>query len=164
MKTTIVYYSKSGNTKKVAEILSESLQVSSLEIKPQNDVPSKGFLMYFLGGMGVVFKRKPKLQPYEFNNESELVIIGSPIWASSFCPAVRTFLTQNNLSGKKVAFFSCSMGGNAGKCFEEFKKLQPNCELVSTCEFLQPLDDPNKTKQQAVAHWIEKLKLIYERV
>jgi NAD(P)H-dependent FMN reductase len=35
----------------------------------------------------------------------DLIVVGTPIWAWSPSAAIRTWLTHNDLSGKKVALF-----------------------------------------------------------
>ena len=67
---------------------------------------------------------KPKLQPYEFNAEQyDRIIIGTPVWASSFAPPIRTFLHENkSISEKKIAVFACFSGGGADKAIGKMKK------------------------------------------
>ena len=42
MKTAIVYYSMSGNTKAVAEKISDKLGAETIEIRPVKEYPSEG--------------------------------------------------------------------------------------------------------------------------
>lgn len=44
-------------------------------------------------------------------------------------PAVRTYLTIHDFSGKKVGFF-CTAGGDTEKAFVEMKTLVPKSKLV----------------------------------
>ena len=61
MKTAIVYYSMSGNTKMVAEIIAKELSADLIEIKPVKDYPDKGARKFIWGGMKVT--RPPKVRP-----------------------------------------------------------------------------------------------------
>ena len=48
MKAIVVYYSMSGNTKYVAELIKKKLKCDILEIKPVKSYPDKGFKKFFI--------------------------------------------------------------------------------------------------------------------
>ena len=54
MKTAVVYYSMSGNTKLIAEKIAGDLNADLIEIFPENSYPDKGFRKYFWGGKSAV--------------------------------------------------------------------------------------------------------------
>lgn len=65
----------------------------------------------------------------------EVVFIGTPVWAWSVTPAIRTLLKENNFAGKKVVLF-CTMGCNGDKrAFKQLKELLPDAEIISTFSF-----------------------------
>ena len=147
MKTAIVYYSMSGNVKSVAEKLSAVLNADMIEIKPVKAFPDKGFGKFFWGGKSAVMGETPELEPYSFNaDEYETVIIGSPIWASSFAPPVRTFLCDNRdvLRQKKLAAFFCQSGNGADKAEKKMCALLGVDSLSASLVLIDPL-----TKTQA---------------
>ena len=89
MKTAIVYYSMSGNTKYVADKIEEKLNADLIRIEPVKAYPDQGAKKFIWGGKSAVMGEKPKLQPYEFNAEQyDRIIIGTPVWASSFAPPI----------------------------------------------------------------------------
>ncbi len=67
---------------------------------------------------------KPELQPYEFKTELyDRIIFGTPVWASTFAPPLRTFIHENpDVKGKKIAVFTCFSGGGADKAIDKMKK------------------------------------------
>jgi flavodoxin len=159
MKAKIIYYSLEGNTKLIAGQISKTLNADMLELKPVKEFPNKGFAKFFWGGKSVATKEKPELEEYDKSFEDcDLIILGSPIWAGSFAPPIRTFLSDNDLRGKKVAFFVCHGGGGANRCFRDFASIQPNCELVSTIELKDPTKNKNIKEIDNVVLWAEKLK------
>ena len=98
MKTAIVYYSLEGNTKFAAEKMAAALGADLISLVPVKEYPTGNVSKYFWGGKSAVFRAHPKLEPYRFKAEEyELVIIGSPIWASTYAPPLRTFLTYPSL-------------------------------------------------------------------
>jgi len=110
MKILIVYYSRTGTTKKVADALAEKLGAEVEEIK--DTVDRAGAKGYLLSGRDAALKRRAALKPFGKNPaDFDLVIIGTPIWAWTVSTPVRTFLDEHKDEFKKVAFF-CTMGGS----------------------------------------------------
>ena len=56
MKTLIVYYSYEGNTKIIAETIGKSIEADIMELKPEKEMTSKGFMKYVWGGRAAVMK------------------------------------------------------------------------------------------------------------
>lgn len=51
------------------------------------------------------------------------IVIGTPVWASTFAPPIRTFLHENrSIQDKKISVFICFSGGGADKTIEKMKK------------------------------------------
>ena len=124
MKFLIVYYSRTGTTKKVAEQIAHRLGAKSEEIIDLKK--RKGPIGYIVAGKDATQKKHTKLGPYNKNpKDYDVIIIGTPIWAWTITPAVRTYLHdhKNVLKNKSLAFF-CTMGGSGDKnAFEEMQKL-----------------------------------------
>ena len=118
MKTLIVYYSRTGNTKNIAEKIAKELNADIDEIK--EDINRKGFLNYLRSGYQAARKKIIEIKSAKDPSKYELVIIGTPVWSWTVTPAVRTYLNKNKFN--KVAFF-CTCGGQKGKTFEEMEKL-----------------------------------------
>lgn len=128
MKTAIVYYSMSGNTKYVADKIVDGIKASGevdiIRIEPKKAYPAKGAKKFFWGGKSAVMGEEPALQPYEFNVEKyDRIIFGTPVWASTFVPPLRTFINENpEVKDKKIAVFICFSGGGADKAIDKMKK------------------------------------------
>lgn len=122
MKTLITYYSRSGNTKIVADKIAEKLKADVEEIIDTKN--RNGILGYIVGDFDAVFKKqttikKTKKDPSKYN----LIIIGTPVWGGTMTPAVRTYTTKNKNKIKKTSFF-CTMGGkDEQKTFTDIKAL-----------------------------------------
>jgi flavodoxin len=111
MKTLIVYYSYSGNTKRVAEILGGYLEakgrVDTVELKPLDE--SKNF---FVQGKRALQKLRAQLAEVNFDLSGyDLICLGTPVWAFGPAPAMNTYLDKcSGLEGKEVILF-CTVGG-----------------------------------------------------
>ena len=123
-RIAIIYYSMSGNTEYVAKNISEKIEADLIKIVPKKAYPDSGFRKFFWGGKSAVMGETPKLEEYEFDSTKyDYIIFGTPVWASSFVPPIRTFIKENKdkLNNKKIAVFVCYSGGGAEKAIEKLK-------------------------------------------
>lgn len=161
MKTAIVFYTMSGNIRYVAEKVSKETGADLIELIPKKAYPDKGMAKFIWGGSAVTFKKKPDLEPYSFNAaDYDLVIIGTPVWASGFVPPLRTFFESHDLSGKKIAVIASSAGGNATKCIESVKTAAKAASLVAEVSLVDPKSQPSEEKEKQIAGFIESIKAL----
>ena len=91
----------------------------SLAAKLQADVEElvdntsrKGIIGWLKGGRDAVKKFMTVISPAQKDPaQYDLVVVGSPVWAGTMAPALRTYLTQQKAKVKKSACF-CTMGGS----------------------------------------------------
>ncbi len=134
MKTLVVYYSRTGVTRKVAELIVKELNCDFEEIVDTKDRSGvKGFMS---GGNDATLKKLAIIKNIKVDPKSyDLVIIGTPVWAFTMTPAIRTYITNNKDMLKNVALF-CTVGGLGGKkTLREMEDLI-NKKPVSTLELL----------------------------
>lgn len=152
-KILVVYYSLEGNTKLIAEAISEKLSADILRIRPKKDIDSKSRMKYLVGGKQAVTKEKPELVPYDVNVEDyNTLFIGTPVWAWTFAPSIRSFIDGVNLKGKKIAIFSCNAGSN-GKTFENMKEELQGNEFLGQIEFKDPLKNHREENVEKAKKW-----------
>jgi len=69
-------------------------------------------------------KKQVKLESLPQVADSEIVLLGSPVWAFDIAPAMRTFIVNTDLSGKKVfAFLTYGSGRGKDRAMDAFCKL-----------------------------------------
>ena len=108
MKTLIVYYTLEGNTHYAAKKIASLLDADVLRIKPVKTYPRKGFRKFLWGGKSAVMAETPELEPYTFDASAyDRIVFGFPVWAGNVTPPLRTFIKENDLSGKRFAAFAC---------------------------------------------------------
>jgi len=138
LKKLVVFYSKEGNTRLLAEDIAISIGADVMEIKPEKDVSSNPFFKYLMGGWQAIRGFKPPLQPLHRNPEEyEVIFVGTPIWAGRQTPAIKTFLEEHLPKGKKVAFF-CTCGGNSGSALQTMRSISPESDFLGEQEFISP--------------------------
>ena len=159
MKTLIVYYSMAGNTAFAAEKIAGILGADKLEIKPEKAYPDRGLKKFFWGGRSAIMAETPVLQPYRFDSDLyNLIIIGFPVWASNMAPPLRTFIRDNDLSGKPVAAFACEAGSGAEKAFLKLKEALKKDTLEAELILIDPKNRLKPENDGKIAAFCEKLK------
>ncbi|MEO0076815.1 MAG: hypothetical protein ABIK19_04045 [candidate division WOR-3 bacterium] len=173
MNFLIVYYSRTGNTKILAELLAADLKKllsdknSTVAIEEIKDLKKRtGFWNWLIAGRDALKKKltvinSPKYQIVNF----DMILLGTPIWAGTLSPAIRTYIVQYRDQLKKVAFFTTSKFQNL-QVFEELKelcRLTPVCYLnITNAELKSLTSAPNKlteSVQKKIRDFTEKLML-----
>jgi flavodoxin len=128
MKSLVVYYSRTGTTKTVGKAIAKELKADSDEII---DLKNRlGPINWFIAGGDAKRRKLTKIRVKKKPESYDMIIIGTPIWAKNMTPAVRTYLTNHKLNGKKVCFFCTSGGDKVQNAFAEMKKLAPKSAMV----------------------------------
>ncbi|WP_099187235.1 flavodoxin family protein [Tepidibacter mesophilus] len=136
MKKLVVYYSFEGNTKLLSQTIAQNLDAEILELKIKNEVKRKGFMKYLWGGKSVFMKDKPELEPIAINiDEYDVLIIGTPVWAGTFAPGLRTFFDKYNIQNKNIFLF-CTHEGGQGKTLENMKSKLDMNNIVDCKDFV----------------------------
>jgi len=119
LKTLVAYYSRTGTTRKIAEEISRLLRC---DVEPIVDKKNRaGIIGYLSAGRDASTKKLTEIEQAKFDPASyDLVIVGTPVWASTLSAPVRTYLTQHRERFNKMAFF-CTCGGGKGTAFEEME-------------------------------------------
>jgi flavodoxin len=115
MKPLVVYYSLTGKTKLVAQVISEALNaklVEIQEIKKRKIGPS----LYAIGGFEARMNKRSKINKINIDlKQHETIFIGSPIWNSRPAPAINSFIYQTNFEGRSIIPFFTMYGDNPEK-------------------------------------------------
>lgn len=162
MRTAVVYYSLSGNSKLVAEYLSKKLEASIYEVVPAKNLNSKSFFKYVQGGQQAVLKKCPPVQDCGFLAENyDLIIFCSPVWACSIAPALRTFIRDANILGKDVTLVA-SHKGMPGAIQKGFEKIMEGNEYLPGLSLFEPLDQEKSKVYEKIDDWIHSNIVEYE--
>ena len=148
LKSLIVYYSRTGNTRFVAETIAAEIGADVEEVV---DLKKRsGPLGFLIGGKDARQGKETKISPTtKIPNDYELVIFGTPVWAGKPAPAINTYLKKNNLSGTKVAAYF-TKGQKKSQAIKEAKMLVPNSTWVGELLVINPLKNKEKTEKQII--------------
>ena len=151
-KTLIVYFSWSGHTRTVANIIHELTGSDIVEIEVQEPYSS-------------VYNEVTARARHELDNDIrpalvtrvenmvdyDTLIVGTPIWSSRLAPPVKSFLASYDLSGKKILPFCTHGGSGTAQSVNNMREVCPNSE------FLQPLavsGSQAASSRNAVNQWL----------
>ncbi|MDP6439307.1 MAG: flavodoxin [Candidatus Brocadiia bacterium] len=130
-KTLVVYYSRTGNTRKVAEAIQEALGCDMEEIIDRKD--RGGVLGYVVGAIEAALKKCTEIGEVRMDPGAyDLVVIGSPVWSTA-PPAIRTYINRYRDSLNDVAFFLTAIGVGVGRTSRSMAKFcgkEPAAELL----------------------------------
>ena len=141
MKTVIIYYSLTGFTASIAEAMAKVMKADTIELKTKKDLRKEpNFQAFIKGGSQVFLKKKPALQEYKFNpDDYDLIIIGTPVWAWTYAPPLRTFFADHHIEGKKAVVFATHQGG-PGKVLKNMSAELADASVVAERDFKNEKD------------------------
>lgn len=154
MKTLIVFYSRTGMTRKAVGILAKEMEADTEEITEKRS--REGIIGFLVSGMQAARRKCPQIDPAKKDYKNyDMVILGTPIWAGNMCSPLRTYLTNNNMENKKIGVIITYGGSSVEKTEEEIKKITPNAKLVGSIAIKKSEmnDAENKIKE-----WVKNLK------
>lgn len=158
-KKLLVYFSYSGNTRFVADMIKDKVKCDALELKPKVAYSENYQKVVDEFQNNETAKTVTELQDYNINlDDYDTIVIGSPVWWYSITPVVRTFLKTNDLKGKIIIPFATNAGW-LGRTFKEIKEL---CDgAIVNNEMNIVFDSEAKEKkiknEKEVLDWIERI-------
>jgi flavodoxin len=155
MKTLVIYYTRTGNSKFTAETIAAELGADIEEIVDLKN--RQGRLAFLPAGKDAMQGKETEIAQTKRNpTDYDLIIVGQPVWAGSPTPAIRTYLNRNDLSGKKVAVFFSD--ANLGKAVEKTKALMPNSTFVGELALPAKGFENREEAKKKIAEWCNILK------
>ena len=156
MGTLVAFYSRTGITKKVAEIIADSLKCDTEEIFTTKN--RSGPIGYLICGKEAMEKKPAGIKPTKKKlDEYDLVIAGTPIWGWNMSSPVRAYLELNNKDFRKLAFF-CTQGGSGAE--RAFKDMEEVCKKKPVATLMLKTEEVNKGGyMDKVNEFIKMLKL-----
>ena len=162
-KLLIAYYSWSnGNTERIAKAL-QRIAGGEL-VKIDTAVPYSGSYNDVVeqGQREVEQGYEPELKPIDVDIASyDVIAVGTPTWWYTMAPAVKTFLHQNDLTGKIVVPFMTN-GGWPGHVIKDMKNACTGAEFA--CEMQVRFDsnggDHLETPDDQITTWAQRVKAL----
>lgn len=127
----VVYYSQSGTTEKVAQIIQQKTGADIERVKLVDD---------YSGDMGAIagafMKERQENKFREMQKMSanvadyDTLYVGYPVWAGSISGGMQSFIRSTNLKGKVIIPF-CTFGSGGNTSVTELKAALPESKILS---------------------------------
>ncbi|BEP28177.1 flavodoxin family protein [Helicovermis profundi] len=140
MNYKVVYFTRTGSCKRVADKISKELNCDKVELC--DDKNWKGFIGFFKAGYYTSKNKNVKIELKGNIEDKDNIIVVSPLWAGSLPPATRLFLEDRKLEEIDLVLVS---GGS-------FIKNKPNCKSIS--EITNKLKNEDKVVSELVSKLI----------
>lgn len=124
MDILVVYYTRTGNTRKIAEELAEELDAELEEII--DTTKRSGIIGWLRSGYHATREKLTEIKGIEKDPSNyDLIILGTPNWAGKLTPALRTYIKRYKDQFNNLAYF-ITLGGRKGN--ELIKSIGQFCE------------------------------------
>ena len=130
MKTLIVYFSATGNTKAAAQKLAKEFNADLYEITPEVPYTAADLDWRDKTSRSTIEMQDKTSRPAikgrcENIAEYDVVWIGFPVWWYTAPTIVNTFIEAHDLSGKTLNVFATSGGSDVKDSYNDLKKAYP---------------------------------------
>ncbi len=154
-KKLVAYFSASGTTKKVAEMVADAAQADLYEITPKEAYTSADLNWMDKKSRSSVEMSDKKIRPEITGEDAKIenydeIFIGFPIWWYVAPTIINTFLEKYDFSGKKIILFATSGGSGFGNTVKELQPSAPDATFVEG-KLL------NNTNRQEIENWVKTL-------
>ena len=151
----VAYFSASGTTRKIAEIIAQVAEADLYEIMPKQPYSKADLNWMDKKSRSSVEMRDKKFRPEIRDMDAQIdkydeVILGFPIWWYVAPTIINTFLESYDFSGKKIVLFATSGGSGFGNTVKELMLSAPNANIVEG-KIL------NHVSTQDVENWVKSL-------
>ncbi|OGW74874.1 MAG: hypothetical protein A2Z72_02435 [Omnitrophica bacterium RBG_13_46_9] len=148
MKTAIIYYSYTGNTHHVTQVIDNILKEMGDEVVIVRIRPLKEATNFLIQCKEAFFDSKPALYRTLLDlKDFDRIFLGSPVWAFKPAPAVNTYLDNcGSLEGKTaVCFVTYGSGAGKEKALEIMEKVlqTKGARVIAKVSFQQGEDAAN---------------------
>ena len=154
-KKLVAYFSASGTTRKIAEIIAQVAEADLYEIMPKQPYSKADLNWMDKKSRSSVEMSDKKFGPEISNPDAQVekydeIILGFPIWWYLASTIINTFLEKYDFSGRKIVLFATSGGSGFGNTVSELKPSAPDAEIVEGKVL-------NKATKQEIAEWIKSI-------
>jgi flavodoxin len=152
----VVYFSRSGNTRGLADQIHERVGGDVFEIVPVDPYPTDYDAVVAQAKRELNSGYKPPLKAKIENVGSyDVIFIGYPNWCGTVPRPIVAFLSDHNLSGITIVPFCTHEGGGVGRSAADISKL---CPQSTVAEGLAVRGSDVKNAQNKISAWLNSIR------
>jgi flavodoxin len=157
-KVLIVYYTRTGNTKQMADTIQRLAGGDCVELKTVNPYPSSYDAVLEQARREIDSGYKPPLSTVIADIDTcDVIFVGYPIWHGTTPPPVVSFLSEHDFSGKTVIPF-CTSGSSSGDT--SFRNVGRLCSRATVLEGLQIRGASVGSAEAVITGWLRRIGII----
>ncbi len=154
-KRLVAYFSASGTTRKIAEMIAQAAEADLYEIMPKQPYTKDDLNWMDKKSRSSVEMGDKKFRPEISDTDVKVdkydeIILGFPIWWYVAPTIMNTFLESYDFTGKKIVLFATSGGSGFGNTVSELKPSASDAVIVEGKVF-------NKATKQEIAKWVKSI-------
>lgn len=154
-KVAVVYFSGTGNTREVANVLAKEAEADIFEIIPENMYTADDLNYNDDNCRANQEMNDDSARPAISNDlsvvsEYDVIYLGYPIWWGTAPRIIQTFIENYDISGATVYMFCTSGGSGIESSISDLQMLYPDINIVDG----KRLNDATET---GIREWIESL-------
>lgn len=151
-RVLVVYYSRTGHTRTVAEMIQRQTGGDLVEIETVEPYPEDYDALVAQNAAEQQANFLPPLQTrVDDIGTYDTVFVGSPLWNVRLTPPVRSFLSSHDISGLTVAPFVTYIVSRLGRSREDIEEIAPQARLL---DGLAVLGEEAGQAEGAVSEWL----------
>ena len=156
----VVFYSYTGHTKMIAEMIKNKLNCDILELQPKVPYSTNYQTVVDDEQNSEASQHFPEIEEINIDlSRYDEIILGFPTWWYRPAPVVRSFLKKYDLEGKTIIPFATNAGW-LGRSFKELETLCPHSKIKNSMNIVFSEDYTEsklKTSKEEINEWIQKL-------
>jgi len=162
-KILVIYYSRSGNTKKVAEAIKNQLDADILEVIPGNDYSDYNKALEMCQTELSAIDKNGTYPPVNTSVENfdnyDFIFVCTPLWWSRMATPMQGFLYNhsNKLANKNIALAVTSHSSGISSVVSDCKRLCNSSSFVGDALWISASNLSNTSS--LVEEWISSLNL-----
>ena len=154
-KKLVAYFSASGTTRKIAEMIAQVAEADLYEIMPKQPYSKADLNWMDKKSRSSVEMSDKKFRPEISDIDVQVdkydeIILGFPIWWYVAPTIINTFLEAHDFAGKKIVLFATSGGSGFGNTVKELQPSAPDA-VITEGSLL------NRGTKKEISEWVKSL-------
>ena len=157
-KVLIIYYSLSGNTREMAQVIHNHTGGDLYDLQIMKEYPPIPEI-YEVIKQELADNQWPEVkQDWPDMAQYDVIFVGGPVWWYTLPTPLLSFLAKADFKNNPLVPF-CSHGGNYGEYFKRFALEAKNAQVQKGLDFYAPLQSTRGYLNSKVVNWLNSLQL-----
>lgn len=148
----VLFYSYSGNTRRVAQIIGEQIGADLMELQPALPYPLDYAMTVRRAREEIREKTRLALAPQNMDwDRYGTIFLGTPNWCGTMAPPLAAFLYQTMPVDKNIVPFCTHGGGGAGSIAKDIAHYCIGCDVLP---LLSLRNNGGAGAEQQISSWL----------